>query len=62
PGKELFVAGDEAQFVNQAVQLVMENESEDMGKAARERILADYGWPESLARIDQLLIPASEAI
>lgn len=61
-GKELFVADGEAQFVNQAVQLVMENGSEAMGKAARERILADYSWHESLARIDQLLMSVGEAI
>jgi sugar transferase (PEP-CTERM/EpsH1 system associated) len=56
-GQELYIANNEIEYVNLIVKLI-EDDSEKanfIGQAARVRILSDYTWQESLARIDTLL-------
>jgi glycosyltransferase involved in cell wall biosynthesis len=54
PEIELFVASDAGQFIDQIILLFQNNVSKDTGGAARSRVLKDYNWAESLARIDAL--------
>ncbi|MEO8407737.1 MAG: TIGR03087 family PEP-CTERM/XrtA system glycosyltransferase [Oxalobacteraceae bacterium] len=54
-GRELFVASDDRDFIRQIVTVLQSGSSASMGKAARSRILKDYSWPNSLARLDKLL-------
>jgi len=56
--EELYVADGCQAFVDRIVDLV-ENGSSTVSIAARERILADYTWQASLARLDHLLMPKS---
>lgn len=58
--KEIFVANDEEAFANQTIKLLEENKNDLIGQAARNRILSDYSWSNSLARIDQLIENSSE--
>ena len=53
--KELYVANDEEAFANLVIKLLEESKRDLTGQAARNRILSDYGWPKSLARIAQLI-------
>lgn len=52
--KEIYVADDETAFVSQIIKLLKEDKNNVIGQAARNRILSNYSWPMSLARIDQL--------
>ena len=54
-GLELLVAGDAAEFVRQATQLLEHGDAAAIGGAARARVLASYGWESSLSRFEQLL-------
>lgn len=54
-GKELFVAGDEADFARQVVAQSGNDRKMHIGRAARARVLKDYSWSESLGRVDALL-------
>lgn len=53
--EELYVADGSQAFADRIVAL-LENENSTVSTAARERILADYTWPASLARLDHLLM------
>lgn len=55
-GQELYVANNEEEFSKQVIRLLEENTSNEVGQAARNKILSDYSWPKSLARIDELLL------
>lgn len=50
--EEILGADGPANFVN-ALALILQGF--DCGKAARKRVVADYSWPSSLARVDALL-------
>lgn len=53
-GVEVLVAGDPEVFV-QAVLSVLKQGRQNIGSAARGRILSQYGWTENLARLDSAL-------
>ncbi len=59
-GQELLVANDAKQFTSQILTLLEENDNDVIGKAARARILTDYSWSKSLARVDGLLSQSVE--
>lgn len=54
--EELYVADGSQAFADQIISL-LENNSNNVPVAARERILTDYTWPVNLARLDHLLMP-----
>ncbi|SFP44951.1 sugar transferase, PEP-CTERM/EpsH1 system associated [Nitrosomonas cryotolerans] len=60
PGRELYVAGDENEFIRQIMILLTGEIDAAMGCAARMRVLADYSWSKNLARIDELLVQSLE--
>lgn len=53
--RELFVASDGNAFIEKIIALLQAGPNESIGKAARIRILENYSWPNSLARLDALL-------
>ncbi|HUG79351.1 MAG TPA: TIGR03087 family PEP-CTERM/XrtA system glycosyltransferase [Burkholderiales bacterium] len=54
-GKELAIASDAGTFASQVLALMDPAPAGQMGRFARERILASYAWPASFARLDELL-------
>lgn len=52
---ELNVATDALDFVIRTLDLLTSADAKDMGRRARERILADYRWLPNLARLKELL-------
>ena len=54
PGSELLLAEDAARFA-QAVSQLLGQDAAAMGRAARARVEARYGWDANLAKIDILL-------
>ncbi len=60
PGRELYVAGDENEFVRQIMILLTGEVDAAVGCAARIRILADYSWSKNLARMNKLLAQSLE--
>ncbi|SFW20286.1 TIGR03087 family PEP-CTERM/XrtA system glycosyltransferase [Nitrosovibrio sp. Nv17] len=55
PGKELLVAANEREFVQQIIALLQHPAHQARGQLARARILKDYTWESGLARVDALL-------
>ncbi|MGH8683809.1 MAG: TIGR03087 family PEP-CTERM/XrtA system glycosyltransferase [Nitrosospira sp.] len=55
PGQELFVANNESDFAHRIMTLLQSKPNGTIGRAARARILEDYGWKKGLGRIDALL-------
>ncbi len=53
-GEELLVARDAVEFVSLCLSLLGRADP-GMGRAARDRVLADYGWASNLAQLDSLL-------
>ena len=51
-GREVLLAGD-ASAMASAIQAALSEE--DMGSAARKRVLEDFSWAKSLVRVDRLL-------
>jgi sugar transferase (PEP-CTERM/EpsH1 system associated) len=58
PEKELMVAEDAEEFVEQTLSLLMHDRHMFMGQAARIRVMRDYDWSNNLSRIDTLLTGA----
>ena len=59
-GRDLHVASDEATFVRLVDRLFSDPDgSEEMGRAARLRIIERYTWDSTLARIDQMIDPTN---
>lgn len=54
PEKEVFVANGEREFADQIIEVLAKYNKGTHQAAARMRILNDYSWPVSLARIDQI--------
>jgi glycosyltransferase involved in cell wall biosynthesis len=54
PGTELLLAENAAQF-GAEVGNQLSQPSADLGRAAREKVQAAYGWDNNLARVDALL-------
>ncbi|MDT8363565.1 MAG: TIGR03087 family PEP-CTERM/XrtA system glycosyltransferase [Nitrosomonas sp.] len=55
PGDELLVADNEIEFANQVLSVLENEKGAILGHAARNRIMADYTWQNSLSRVDTLL-------
>jgi len=54
PGSEILLAGHEQQFID-AVCALLSTSLPDIGRAARRKVLARYGWASNLQSIDDLL-------
>jgi len=54
PGTELEVADDPAVFAAKVLGVLDPAAGAGMGRRARERILADYAWTSTFARLDEL--------
>lgn len=54
-GKELLVANNETEFSDQALLVLEKGNGAILGQAARNRIMADYTWQNSLSRLDTML-------
>jgi sugar transferase (PEP-CTERM/EpsH1 system associated) len=61
-GSELLVAGDEAEFVQQASSVLERGNTAATGAAARARVLGYYAWESSLGRFEQLLTRGSGTV
>jgi sugar transferase (PEP-CTERM/EpsH1 system associated) len=55
PEAEIEIARDAADFAARTVQLIDSPRAGALGRAARRRVLSDYTWEASLARIERLL-------
>lgn len=55
PGKELIVAADEKEFIDQIVTRLGNKERQMMGEAARLCVVERYSWKKNLARVDALI-------
>ena len=55
PGDELEVAGEPREFAEKVVALLAPERARRMGGLARARVVGDYGWAASFARLDALL-------
>jgi glycosyltransferase involved in cell wall biosynthesis len=60
-GVELEVAGDGQSFAAKVEELMQSHRAASMGQRARERVLRDYAWPASYARLDAVLEPQPAA-
>jgi sugar transferase (PEP-CTERM/EpsH1 system associated) len=59
PGAEVLLAGQPAEWM-QAIRAALGSPSlRAVGKAARARVLRDFGWETRLAALDRLLAPAA---
>jgi sugar transferase (PEP-CTERM/EpsH1 system associated) len=58
PGRELLLAENAEQYAA-AVSGLLEEPNQAMGRLARDKIEADYGWASNLARVEALLEPGS---
>ncbi|MBK6617460.1 MAG: TIGR03087 family PEP-CTERM/XrtA system glycosyltransferase [Nitrosomonas sp.] len=54
-GEELLVANNETEFSDQALRILENWNRAILGQAARNRIMADYTWQNSLSRLDTML-------
>jgi len=54
-GEELLVANNETEFSDQALRILENGNRAILGQAARNRIMADYTWQNSLSRLDTML-------
>ena len=62
PGSDFMAAADANEFVEHILALLADpRRAEDMGRAARERVVAKYSWEANLASIDRYLEPAENA-
>jgi glycosyltransferase involved in cell wall biosynthesis len=62
PGSDFMAAADANEFVEHILALLADpRRAEDMGRAARERVVAKYSWEANLASIDRFLEPAENA-
>jgi sugar transferase (PEP-CTERM/EpsH1 system associated) len=57
---DFYVAEDAPEFIRKTIALLDEERGRVIGKAARERVLADYDWTKNLAPFDALLRDKSE--
>lgn len=55
PESELLIAGNASEFIQTIVKILKENLMNEIGKAARTRILTNYIWASSLAQVEALL-------
>jgi sugar transferase (PEP-CTERM/EpsH1 system associated) len=55
-GEEVLMARDSSAFIT-AISTLLHRPQGTIGKAARQRILADYTWERNLERVDELLSP-----
>lgn len=55
-GEEALLARDREEFVA-TVSTLLQHPQNDIGQAARARVLADYTWERNLERVDELLSP-----
>ena len=55
-GEEVLMARDSGAFIT-AISALLQRPQGAIGKAARERVLADYTWERNLERVDELLSP-----
>ena len=62
PGREILLAGDDTQYVN-AVTALLTLSLPEIGRAARRKVVEQYGWASHLRTLDTLLdVPAGEAL
>lgn len=54
-GEELLVAAGEDEFVSTIHMLLGDGNGTAIGRAGRERVLADYSWDANLGRIEDLV-------
>jgi len=54
PGREILLAGHEKQFVD-AVSALLSVSLPEIGRAARRKVMARYGWSTNLEKLDELL-------
>jgi sugar transferase (PEP-CTERM/EpsH1 system associated) len=54
-GEEFYIAGNPQEFTRVILMLMTEKSCGRMGKAARARILEDYGWDSNLMQVKALL-------
>ena len=54
PGEELLLAETEQQFINTTCAQISAP-SPEIGRAARAKVIARYGWSSNLAKLDSLL-------
>ena len=50
------MAQDSGAFIS-AISALLQRPQSTIGKAARQRVLADYTWERNLERVDELLSP-----
>lgn len=55
-GKEVLLARDSGEFIT-AVSALLQNPQNNIGQAARTRVLADYTWEGNLKCVEELLSP-----
>ena len=60
-GSEFRTATDAAEFARQVVEMLDPERGAAVGRAARDRVLADYAWQAHLATLDALLEREGEA-
>ncbi len=60
-GEEALLARGRAEFIA-TISTLLQHPRNNIGQAARARILADYTWERNLARVDELLSPAPGVI
>jgi len=54
-GRELIVASETHEWIDAVAGLLTGAAANDMGAAARQRVVQDYSWQGSLARLGQFL-------
>lgn len=59
PGAEVLQAGDPAEWMQAIRAAIASPALRAAGKAARTRVLREYGWETRLAALDELLAPAA---
>lgn len=57
PGEELLVAAGEDEFVAAIHALLADGDGAGIGRAGRERVVADYSWDANISRIESLIAP-----
>ena len=55
-GEEALLARDSSEFIA-TVSTLLQHPQNNIGQAARARVLADYTWERNLKRVDELLAP-----
>jgi len=56
-GEEVLLARDREEF-SATISTLLQHPQNNIGQAARARVLADYTWERNLERVDELLSPA----